>query len=119
VCDSCYGVSGLLQVDGVTLDCSSSDEMRALRNSAETNEETRQIEQHESDDQADENSNGDLDDILSDVDDINPSDEEEENENLSTPNVILAILTSRYIRFFKVFLTACYYYYCRFFNRLI
>ncbi|CAB3366031.1 Hypothetical predicted protein [Cloeon dipterum] len=38
ICDSCYAGPGLLKVDGVTLDCSSSDELRAIRNS-DTNDD--------------------------------------------------------------------------------
>ncbi|XP_059473303.1 heat shock 70 kDa protein 12A-like [Neocloeon triangulifer] len=89
VCDSCYaGTAGLIQVDGVTLDCSSSDELRALRGNADSNkietdlreigprditEEYRVQEESESDDESGTENEGDLisdgeiDEMLSDI----------------------------------------------------
>lgn len=82
VCDSCYGVTGLLHVDGVTLDCSSSDDNRTLRNAEINDEPLGEIQDLECDDDADDNSLGDLEDILSDDEVVElENSEDEQNED--------------------------------------
>jgi len=80
-------VTGLLHVDGVTLDCSSSDDTRALRNVENNDEPLGEIQELECDDDADDNSLGDLEDILSDdeveVVELENSEDEQNEDQIS------------------------------------
>lgn len=100
VCDSCYGVTGLLHVDGVTLDCSSSDDARALMHNAENtiDESLGQLVDLECDDDADDNSLGDLEDILSDDEVVELENSEDELNEDQTSNHVSFCKVNFYYR---------------------